>query len=128
MAKKKDSRNDAALHVILCIRGGVADVIYKPPGLHVLIFDYDVDGEDRAVTDPDGDSCTIIEWPAGQEVVGNRRWPIIRQAIRTARQPYSWRWRCPSCEKVIRHTYEALVDVGIPICGDCDVEMEIVED
>ena len=128
MAKEKNSRDDAALYVILCIRGGVADVIHKPSGLAISIFDYDVDGKDSAVTDPDGDPCAIIEWPAGQEVVGNRRWPIIRKALRAAKQPYSWQWKCPSCKKIIRHTYEALVDVGTPICGDCDMDMEIVED
>ena len=51
----------------------------------------------------------------------------VQHGLLSSAQPYSRQWKCPSCEKVIRHTYEALVDVGTPICGDCDTDMEIVE-
>ena len=42
-------------------------------------------------------------------------------------------WKCPGCSRTIQHSYEALVDVGIPICGapGCsneDGEMEMVDE
>ena len=40
--------------------------------------------------------------------------------------PCSRQWKCPSCEKILCHSYEALADVGTPICGECDVDMEMV--
>jgi hypothetical protein len=33
-------------------------------------------------------------------------------------------WICPECEHKIGHSYDALVDVGNPICAHCDVDME----
>ena len=36
-----------------------------------------------------------------------------------------WLWACPECGKTIVHTYDALVEVGSPICDSpCDTEME----
>ena len=43
-----------------------------------------------------------------------------------ADSPCTRKWECPDCGKTIDHSYEALVDVGTPICGDCDVDMEMV--
>ena len=42
-------------------------------------------------------------------------------------------WKCPGCRRTIQHSYEALVDVGIPICGQdgCDNEdgeMEMIDE
>ena len=37
----------------------------------------------------------------------------------------SFPWKCPECGKVMHHSYAALADVGSPICGDCDCEMDL---
>lgn len=34
-------------------------------------------------------------------------------------------WTCPECGRTIEHSYEALAEVGMPICEDCDCEMEL---
>jgi hypothetical protein len=33
-------------------------------------------------------------------------------------------WVCPDCKRVVLHDYDALCEVGTPICGDCDCDME----
>jgi len=37
-------------------------------------------------------------------------------------------WICPECGVSITHSYAAMIDVGNPLCSDCDsdVEMEVV--
>ena len=35
-------------------------------------------------------------------------------------------WQCPECGYTVEHSYEALVDVGRPICSSCDREMELI--
>ena len=37
-------------------------------------------------------------------------------------------WRCPDCDRTLSigdWTYADLADSGIPICGDCDRDMEL---
>lgn len=91
MGKKTDSHQDTAPQVILSVSGGVADVIFKPRGVAVTIFDYDVDGADqddpRISKDPDGHECHISEWPSGEKVTANKHWPIVKQAIHVPRRP-----------------------------------------
>ncbi|MCY2928040.1 MAG: hypothetical protein NTV86_00820 [Planctomycetota bacterium] len=41
-------------HVILSVSGGVPDLVFKPVGIAVTIFDYDAEGEDGADKDSDG--------------------------------------------------------------------------
>ena len=67
--------------VIISVSGGVADLIFKPPGIAVSIFDYDVQGQEQSAKDPDGEDCCISEWSASAQVTGNRHWPIIKQSI-----------------------------------------------
>jgi endogenous inhibitor of DNA gyrase (YacG/DUF329 family) len=38
------------------------------------------------------------------------------------------KWVCPECHKEVLWSYMDLVNVGNPICSDCDVEMELLED
>lgn len=33
-------------------------------------------------------------------------------------------WQCPKCGCTTQHSYDDLVEVGNPVCGDCDEEME----
>ena len=126
MAKTNSNQQDGAPRVIISVSGGVAEVMFKPVGIEVAIFDYDVEGEERVAKDHDGQGCWISEWPASEQVIANEHWPMIETAARDIAPPCTRRWKCPDCGKVIDHTYEALADVGIPICGDCDVDMELI--
>jgi hypothetical protein len=39
-------------------------------------------------------------------------------------------WRCPDCGRTLSTedwTYADLADRGIPICGDCDRDMELIQ-
>lgn len=115
----------SARHVIITVSGGVAEVLCKPMGLIVSIFDYDVEGEADVDRDPDGRNCRINQWPAGDEVAGNRHWPIVREAIAAAR-PYSRQWKCPACGRTVDCSYEDLAEAGTPLCGECDREMTLL--
>ena len=63
--------------VILFVRGGVVDMIYKPTGLAVSVYDYDVDGEENTTIDSDGESCTIGHWDSQQKVNSHEHSSII---------------------------------------------------
>jgi hypothetical protein len=95
MPRPKAGRRSAMPRVVLCVRGGVAEVLFKPLGLEVDIFDYDVDGEDadRLDRDPDGQLCSLGCWEASEAVSGNEHWPIIRSAARKVTRKRRQRWR-----------------------------------
>lgn len=59
-----DENKDRIPRVIISVIGGVADVISKPPGVAVTLFDYDVDGVENVSKDPDGERCIISYWDA----------------------------------------------------------------
>ena len=120
----KNSAVDGAL-VILSVSGGVADVLFKPAGIGVMLFDYDVEGEDCTSRDPDGRACSISEWLAREEIVENKHWPIIKKAICASKRPYSREWKCPACGRTVSSSYEDLAEVGCPYCADCDTEMKL---
>ena len=111
--------------VILTVSRGVAELLCKPAGIGMTLFDYDVEGEDRSSTDPDGRACSISEWPASEQIVTNEHWPIIRKAVRASKRPYSREWKCLSCGKTLKCSYEDLAEVGCPYCSDCDIEMRL---
>jgi len=116
--------------VIVSVSGGVADVLFKPEGIAVTIIDYDVEGEGEGdgciTTDPDGAKCTIGQWPASEEIVANRHWPIIEQAMRIAHRAFSRQWQCPDCHRVASCSYDDLAEIGTPYCGECDTEMFMI--
>jgi len=59
------------LQVILAVRGGVAEVLQKPIGVALTLYDYDVeDGGEGLSRDPDGKTCRLFEWRADVEVAG----------------------------------------------------------
>ena len=120
-----DAKNHPELAVILNVSGGIADVIFKPKGITLTVFDYDVEGEKDLDRDADGQECCIMEWPASELMVAYENWPIVKAAPTDA-SACSRQWKCPDCGKVIDHSYEDLVHVGIPICGDCEIDMEMV--
>ena len=130
MSKKANSHQGTARLVILSVSGGVADVILKPKGMAVTIFDYDVEGsggdDPRISKDPDGHECHISEWPSGEKVTANKHWPIVTQAIHSIEQPYSRQWQCPDCGRVIECSYENLAKIGTPYCADCESEMDLI--
>ena len=111
--------------VIIAVSGGVADVLFKPMGVGVSIFDYDVEGEDAPSTDPDGKPCCVGEWPASEKTAFNKHWTIIKEAMRIAGRSYSRKWECPACKRTTTCSYEELAAVGSPYCVECDVEMRL---
>lgn len=36
----------------------------------------------------------------------------------------SW-WECPECGEGTHWTFEDVQDAGSPVCGDCDMDMEL---
>ena len=127
MPKRTKSQKLPSLQVIVTVSGGVADVLYKSAGVTLALYDYDVEGSDEnepgVSRDPDGQRCSIREWDPSEEIVGSENWPIIKQARKGS---YYRTWKCPNCGRMIEHSYEALAEVGAPICHDCDTEMEML--
>ena len=124
--KCQDYHRDKFPKVILSVSGGVADVIFKPTGIAVIIFDYDVEGVDKHAKDPDGENCIINNWPLQDRVIGDKHWPIIRQAMHDATCRGVREWKCPDCGLVVKCSYDQLVDVGNPVCSDCDIDMTMI--
>ncbi len=126
MAKRKQNQKIPSLQVIVTISGGVGDVLFKSPGVALTLYDYDVDGADEkepgVSRDPDGQLCTIRQWDPADDVAGPENWPIVKNAKEAS---YCRTWKCPDCGKTVEHSYEALAEVGSPICSDCDTEMEL---
>lgn len=127
MAKRKKNPSPPNLQVIVTISGGVGDVLFKSPGVAVALYDYDVDGADEnepgVSRDPDGQLCCIREFDPSEEMVGSENWPVIKKAREAS---YCRTWKCPDCGRTIEHSYEALAEVGSPICSECDTEMELL--
>ena len=128
MPRQPEQRPPAALRVIISVSGGVADVVLKPKGLEVCIFDYDVDSEDadRLDRDPDGQLCCIARWDAGTPVIGSKHWPIVHGAAKRIAEHRKQRWQCPECRRIVHCSDESLAEAGTPHCPDCDRAMQIV--
>jgi len=120
--------SDRIPRVLITVSGGVADVICKPAGVDVRIYDYDVEGCDEAKLDrdPDGWPCVIRRFTTSDPVLANQHWPIVSHSLDDLARINARRWKCPSCGRSIEHTYKALAEVGTPICGDCDTDMEMI--
>lgn len=114
------------LQAIVTVEHGLADVIFKPPGLSLTIFDYDVEGfdpdEPGIARDPSGQPCFIQQWEPTSIVVSPEKWAILRKAVKG---DYSRTWKCPDCGRQIDVSYQQLAEVGSPICPRCDLEMEL---
>jgi hypothetical protein len=51
------------IEVIIDVRSGVAEVAQLPPGVKVIIRDYDVEGfEAYCERDPEGNACCISDY------------------------------------------------------------------
>jgi hypothetical protein len=111
--------------VIISVSGGVADIIFKPRGVAVSLFDYDVEGETDVPRDPDGEPCSIRRWPAPELVLFNEHWPLVKQAPRSIRTDCTRKWKCPDCGHIVRCNYEELAEAGSPYCPTCDREMQL---
>ena len=67
----------AACRVIVTVSGGVADVISKPRGVAVTVYDYDIEDSGEALSqDPDGKTCQISEWEAAEAAITPKGWPV----------------------------------------------------
>ncbi len=109
--------------VMISVSGGVADVIFKPVGVIVTIFDYDTDGVEETDKDPDGERCVIGHWDSVRKAISNGHWPIIKQARHDAACRCTRRWQCPSCNHALDCSYEQIVEIGTPHCPHCEIEM-----
>ena len=60
----------APAQVTVSVSGGVAEVIGKPVGVTLTIFDYDVDAQDQECLDHDldGTPCVINHFPADKAI------------------------------------------------------------
>ena len=90
------------------------------------------DGQQLYDPDKQWDSGTMsmIAEVVGEYMPGPGQMPVTASdtdpSSAQADSPCTRQWKCPDCGRTIDHSYEALVDVGIPICGDCDVDMEMI--
>ena len=129
MNKTRQRHKPPDPHVILTVSAGVVDVVLKPRGVTVAVYDYDIEGTDKddadISQDPNGRPCSIRQWDPAEEIVANDHWPMACKPIRKDRL-YTRKWRCPECGLSVDHSYEALADVGVPICRECDIEMEMI--
>lgn len=127
MPRTARKRRPTYLQVIVTVSGGVADLLFKPVGVAVDLFDYDVDGaapdEPGMSRDPAGQICSIRRWETGQEIAGSENWPIVKKVRQGS---YYRTWKCPGCGRGVEHSYEALAEVGMPICAECDRQMELL--
>jgi len=59
------------LQVVVAVRSGVAEVLQKPRGVAVTLYDYDAEDNDKGLSrDPTGEVCRLFEWRADEEVGG----------------------------------------------------------
>ena len=121
--KSEGDAEDSVPRVIVSVSGGAADVIFKPLGVAVTLFDYDVDGVRNVSKDPDGDRCIIGHWSSRRKVISHEHWPIIKQSRHDAACRCTRRWQCPSCNHTIDCSYEQIVEIGMPHCSRCEIEM-----
>jgi len=126
MTKRHEKQENPHLLVVITVSGGVADVLFKPVGVALSIFDYDVEGEERSSRDPEGEACSISEWPASERIAPMEPWPMIQKAIQASRRTYSRKWKCPLCGRTVQCSYEDLAEAGSPHCADCDTEMRLI--
>jgi hypothetical protein len=130
MAKRTARKTSACSQVIVSVSGGVADVLFKPRGVSLSIFDYDMDGVDAAAgnlsKDADGKACCISEWPAEESVICNKHWPMIRTVSGRVDRVDARNWRCPTCQRRARCSYDDLAEAGTPHCPDCDRPMQMI--
>lgn len=96
---KSEEKHDATPRIIVSIKNGVAVVLFKPKGIAVTIFDYDVEGLDGSCLskDPDGKACCIREWRLCEKVGHKKHWPIVKQAHGSVGARCSHKRKCPAC-------------------------------
>jgi len=125
---RQQNDRSAVPRVIVSVSGGVADVLYKPKGVEVCIFDYDVDGADadQVDRDPDNALCSIGQWNAAKAVINCKHWPIVRNAARQIGESRKQRWQCPKCRRIVQPSDASLAEAGTPYCADCDRHMDML--
>ena len=70
--RASDEDKDGIPQVIISVRSGVVNVISKPVGVSVVLFDYDVDGAKNVSKDSGGERCVISHWDAGRIEVSKK--------------------------------------------------------
>lgn len=71
MIKRTRKKKFPGFQVIIVVNGGVAEVLSKPRGVAVILYDYDVAGEDESGISKDSDDrrCFIRKWNAYDEII-----------------------------------------------------------
>ena len=127
MRKTKQEHKPRGPQVILTVSAGVVDVVMKPRGVTVAVYDYDIGGADEgdaAISkDPAGRPCSVRRWEPSEEIVANEHWPMAKD---TLQDQHRHLWKCPDCGWKTHLSYERLAEAGSPICPDCDIEMQMV--
>ena len=118
-----DENKDCIPRVIISVSGGVVDLIFKPTGVAVTLFDYDVDGVEKVSKDPDDHKCIVGHWDSRRMIISNEHWPIIEQSRHDITCRCTKRWQCPSCNHTYNCSYEQIVEIGTPHCPHCEIEM-----
>jgi len=72
LQRASDEDEDGIPQAIISVRSGVVEVISKPAGVAVVLFDYDIDGTENISKDSDGERCIISHWDAGRIKVGEK--------------------------------------------------------
>jgi len=108
------------IKVTVNVVGGVAHPVEIPPGVEVIVRDYDTDGCDdsRAERDEFGDLCFVGRYTSDDCAHEEEE---CEKDLDDSRS-----WRCPECGLEAVVSYEDLAEIGNPICDQCDVEMELV--
>ena len=61
-----------------------------------------------------------------QFVIAIWRWNYkTRLEPARAKEKIMRKWKCPDCGREIEISYDEFADIGIPICGNCERDMEL---
>jgi rubredoxin len=108
------------------------DVIIGLAGFDSICDDGSIDFNGQTDIDwdsqkPAGQGTTLYKCCGCGRVFDNLnplREVAMNMDIVTVMTDYDMTWICPKCGTTTVHDYEALVESGNPICGDCDREMD----
>lgn len=50
----------------------------------------------------------------------------VLHALCITKYQYTRKWKCYDCGRVVECSYDHLVDVGNPVCPDCDADMNVI--
>lgn len=90
--------------------------------IHDVLFLDTQDGQESYNADKTWDADTVA---AIAEVVAEYIPPPSCQTHKAQQDTYTRSWKCPRCRRSITCSYENLAEASVPICTECDTEMEM---